>query len=82
MPKANFEELFTQAKKRAEKLPNGTIFKVRDLFKGTSWESLEKGDRVQFGGYFKRRVNGGEVNGVIYLNKASDNSALYQISKV
>ena len=77
----DLDELFQQAKANAEKLPNGTVFSVRDLFEGTFWDSLEKGKRLQFGGVFKRKVNTGQVQGVSYLKKAANNSALYQVIK-
>lgn len=74
----DFEKLLKQAIQAIRAVQLGQIFKLRDLFEGHEWEAMEKGDRLRFGSYFKRTVNCGKVDGVIYFGKAPNNSALYQ----
>jgi hypothetical protein len=74
----DFENLLLQAKQALKSVKVNQIFKLRDLFEGYEWESFVKGDRLKFGGYFKRAVQSGKIDGVIYFGKASNNSAQYQ----
>ena len=57
----NYEELLDEAKKQISRLPNETIFEVKELFSGTKWNALERGARVGFGQYFSAKVKLGEV---------------------
>lgn len=73
----NYEIWMDKAKENLKKLPTGTKFVLKELFKGTEWNELTKGEKLSFGRYFKNEVNDCQVNGVTFLDKAPNNSAVY-----
>ncbi len=72
-----YEEQMEKARSKLERLREGEEFKLKELFDGVEWTRLSKGDRLNFGRYFKASVSGGDVEGVEYKCKAADNSAIY-----
>lgn len=74
----NYDELLNDACSHINSLPNGQIFFVKDLFYGTGWNELEKGEKLGFGRYFKKAVQNGTVSGVQFIGKADNNSAQYR----
>lgn len=52
-------------------LTNGAIFSLKDLFSVEDWTRLSKGERGNFGKYFKNQVLEGLVPGVSFLEKKS-----------
>ena len=77
MNNTNYELMFEDALAVIYGMPVGTMFVARDLFKGTEWNSLEKGSRLGFGGFFKRKVMQNLVPNVQYIGKKDNNSAQY-----
>lgn len=73
----DYEYLINQCKKAISSLQEGKIFKVKDLFTGVYWNSLEKGVRLELGRRFKLCVNRNEIINAQYFGKAANNSALY-----
>ena len=73
----DFDELEREALTALRKVALGQIFLIRDLFEGHRWESLPKGDRLDFGRHFKRKVTTGAIQGVEYVGKAQNGSAEY-----
>lgn len=53
-------------------------FLVKDLFVGTEWNDLEKGDKLGFGRFFKNAVIENEIPNVVFIGKAKNNSAEYR----
>lgn len=76
----DFNIWMERAKAKIARLQNGSSFKVKQLFEGVEWEALRKGDRIQFGKYFKNEVELGRVRGVVFVGRGVDNSAQYRIS--
>ena len=73
----NYEKLLDEAKEHLQEIEIGKEFYVKELV-GTEWVNLKKGDKLGFGRHFKREVTDGNVQGVIYVNKAPNNSAVYR----
>ena len=59
-------------------VPISHIFILKDLFDGIEWSTLPKGDKLSFGKVFKNEVMDGRIPGVVYIGKASNNSAQYK----
>ncbi len=74
-----YDKLLEIAKAKIEELPIGTNFLVKQLFNGTDWNSLPKGDKLGFGRYFKKSIN--LLENVEYCGKAENNSAMYEKTK-
>ena len=74
----NYDELFSKAKLHIEDLHSNEFFFVKDLFHGTEWNKLERGEKLGFGRYFKYAVGNGFVQNVEYIGKADNNSAQYR----
>lgn len=64
-----------------EDMPEGQIFFAKSLLKESEWIELPKGDRLNFGRYFKAKVESGRIPNVRYIGKAANNSAQYQKEK-
>lgn len=62
---------------KIKQLRPGTVFFVKDLFEGSEWKQLSRGDKLAFGKFFKRKVELGQVLRVRYCGKADNNSAQY-----
>lgn len=63
--------------KNLDKVAHNQKFVVKDLFEGCEWQKLTKGDKIQFGKYFKNEVMDNRVPNVCYLERAKNNHALY-----
>lgn len=74
----DYNELLDNARIHIEKLPAGQVFFVKDLFYGTGWNELERGEKLGFGRYFKKAVLNGTILGVQFIGKADNNSAQYR----
>ncbi len=72
-----YDDWLDIAGKALQKTQIGQKFSLRDLFEGHEWKSFEVGDRLGFGRFFKAKVLAGEIEGVSYIGKAENNSALY-----
>ncbi len=72
------KELMMEAMSVTETLPAGTVFVVKELFLGTTWNNLMKRDKLSFGRVYKNAVTQKEIPNVVYLGKADNNSAQYQ----
>lgn len=73
----NYDELLDNACAHIEKLSVGQVFFVKDLFYGTGWNELERGEKLGFGRYFKKAVQDKIVAGVQFIGKADNNSVQY-----
>lgn len=60
-------------------LKNNIVFHLKDLFDDDKWSSLSKGERQNFGKYFKNEVKEGHVPNVNFLVEETKNgSAKYK----
>lgn len=73
----DYNELLDNACTHIKKLPVGQVFFVKDLFYGTGWNELERGEKLGFGRYFKKAVQDKTLSGVQFIGKADNNSAQY-----
>lgn len=73
----DYEEWLDKAEEQTKVLKSGCTFVLRDLFKGTEWEGIARGDRLNFGKAFKNFVLDNRIKGVEYIGKAENNSAMY-----
>lgn len=74
----DYRKLLNDASARIENIPVGQLFFVKDLFYGTEWNELEKGEKLGFGRYFKKAVNEKKIPNVQFVGKADNNSAQYR----
>ncbi len=59
-------------------VPVSSIFVLKALFDGIEWDTLSRGDKINFGKFFKNEVMDGRITGVIFIGKANNNSAQYK----
>lgn len=78
----DYSKLLEQAKQNISGIPIGQIFYSKDLFQGTEWNKLQRGEKSSFGRRFKNAVMDGRFPGVVYVGKADNNSAQYQKESV
>lgn len=74
----DYSKLLEEARERIATISIGQIFRVKDLFPGTQWNQLQRGEKLSFGKRFKNAVSDGEFPNVVYIGKAENNSAQYQ----
>ena len=74
----DYNELLRKAKEYIGSIRSNEVFFVKDLFHGTEWNELERGEKLGFGRYFKKAVMNGSVQEVEYIGKADNNSAQYR----
>ena len=74
----DYNELLDNARAHIRSIPVGQVFFVKDLFFGTGWNGLERGEKLGFGRYFKKAVTEKTILGVEYIGKADNNSAQYR----
>lgn len=74
----DYNDLLVNARTHIKKLPVGQVFFVKDLFYGTEWNELERGEKLGFGRCFKKAVQDKSVVGVQFIGKADNNSAQYR----
>ena len=73
----DFEDMYASLVPKIRQLKPGTVFFVKDLFEGTEWKHLSRGDKLAFGKFFKRKVELGQVPRARYHGIADNNSAHY-----
>ena len=78
MQRADYGALFEMALERIASMPSGTVFLAKEPFNGLVWKALERGEKLEYGRYFKNKVLLGEVPNVIFIGKQDNNSALYK----
>lgn len=74
----DYEHWLQKALEGIERTPPNATFLVKELFQGTEWNDLPKGDKLRFGAFFKNSVNEGLIPDIDYVGKAANNSALYK----
>lgn len=74
----DYTGLLERAGRRISAIPSGQVFLAKDLFPGTEWNQLQKGEKLSFGRQFKNAVLDEKFPGVVYIGKAENNSAKYQ----
>ena len=74
----DYDALLQKAIGNLDSVPQNSVFCAKDLFQGTEWNELQKGERLSFGRCFKNAVMDGKVPGVAYMGKADNNSAQYK----
>lgn len=77
----DYEQMLNLAKDKIQSLSDETTFMLRELFEGTFWNAIPKGQRLELGRRFKDLVNKRKIASVEYIGKAENNSALYIIKK-
>lgn len=73
----NYEEFRVHVTAAINELPNQTAFLLKDLFKGTEWNELPRGDKLLFGKNFCKDVRENRIENVRWLGKAPNNSTQY-----
>ena len=76
--KTDLDALLEQAIQETRNVKAGQEFVLRRLFLGHIWDEFEKKVRLNLGRNFKQKVEAGKVENVIYVGKASNNSATYR----
>lgn len=74
----DYDRLLDKACAHIKKIPNGQIFFVKELFYGTDWNELNRGEKLSFGRYFKSAVVDKRISKVRFIGKANNNSSQYQ----
>lgn len=74
----DYNELLDKANEHIATIQSNEVFFVKDLFHGTKWNELERGEKLGFGRYFKKAVMNGCIQNVEYIGKADNNSAQYK----
>lgn len=74
----DYEEYFAFLLRQTASLPPETVFFLKDLFQGTAWNHLAKGEKLSIGRFFKKQVTNGKVPNISFIGKAANNSALYK----
>lgn len=74
----DYEHWLYKAMDGIERTPYNALFLVKELFQGTEWNDLPKGDKLRFGAYFKTLVTEGKIPNINYVSKANNNSAQYR----
>ena len=74
----DYSELLEKANTRIAAIPSGQVFLAQDLFPGTEWNQLQKGEKLNFGRQFKAAVLDEKFPRVVYIGKAENNSAQYK----
>lgn len=64
----NNNEWFEKAKKSIESLPYENVFKLSELLNASGWEKLSKGERINFGKYFKNEVLNNNIPEIILIS--------------
>ncbi|MFD0702513.1 single-stranded DNA-binding protein [Slackia equolifaciens] len=67
-----------EALSKIDNLPAGKKFEVKDLFEGTKWSSLTRGEKVGFGIYFSNETREGRVASIKRLPRGRDNHSRYE----
>ncbi|MDD4752301.1 MAG: single-stranded DNA-binding protein [Desulfitobacteriaceae bacterium] len=76
MPDVN--ELLNSAIKETEKLNQGEVFLVRDLFKGYEWNRISRSERLLLGTLFLNHVNTSKTS-IQAIEKTSSGQQKYKI---
>ena len=74
----DYNELLHIAERQINEVPINGSFLVKDLFTGTKWTSLPRGDKLGFGKFFKNKVTNGIIANIEYVEKDPNNSARYK----
>lgn len=74
----DYEKILKSAELKIDALDVGTEFFLKDLFDGTEWKKLKKGEKLSLGRRFKNCVELGKFSNVVYVGKAPNNSAIYK----
>lgn len=74
----DYNELLHIAERQIDEVPINNDFFVKDLFTGTKWTSLPRGDKLGFGRFFKNKVISGTIDNIEYIGKDQNNSAKYK----
>jgi len=70
-------ELLDEAIKETEKLNEGEVFLVKELFKGYIWNRILRRDRLLLGTLFLNQVNKMDGKGIKAIEKTSSNQQRY-----
>lgn len=74
----DYNDLLAEASESIADTPVGSTFFVKELFNGTRWNELAKGDKLDFGKFFKEAATDNRISGVEFIGKAGNNSARYR----
>ena len=73
----DYEKWINEAISKTGALPLETIFVLKDLFDGVTWNTLQNGEKRELGRQFKIKVNRNLVPNVEYYDRAQNNSSRY-----
>jgi hypothetical protein len=74
----NVNELLEVAIKETEKLNQGEIFLLRDLFKGYEWNRISRSDRLLLGTLFLNYINSSKGS-IRSIEKTSSGQQKYKV---
>lgn len=74
----DYNGLLTKANEQIDTIQSNEVFFVKDLFCGTEWNELKRGEKLGFGKHFKNAIINGTFPNVEYIGKADNNSAQYR----
>lgn len=60
-----------------DKVIAGQQFELKKLFHGCEWETLSRGERINFGKYFANEVREGRIPHVKAVERGKDNHSKY-----
>ena len=73
----DYEKYINRAIMNIGKLQSGTLFTLKELFRGIDWNNIPGGERRELGRRFKYEVKSGKIPNVTYVSKAENNSSQY-----
>lgn len=73
----DYEKWINEAISKTGALPLETIFVLKDLFDGVTWNTLQNGEKRELGRQFKIKINRNLVPNVEYYDRAQNNSSRY-----
>lgn len=70
--------LLEEAIQELDNVKSGTIFIVKDLYRGYKWNEIDKNIRLDLGRTFLNQVKSGTIKNVVTLEKNSSNQQKYR----
>ncbi len=67
-----------EAKNRIEKLPQGKVFEVKELFNGIEWNELNAKEKQSFGRFFSSAYNDGKLNNIERVENVNKGANRYR----
>lgn len=75
----SYEDNLKVVEHQIQRLAVGSVFFLKEVY--PDWILLPKGDKLRMGKAFKRAVLLGEIENVVFIGKADNNSSMYERTK-